>query len=370
MKSWFDYLMNERILENELSNILWFCFWILFGFVFKKVLSKTINRLAYGFIRKYTSGVSLERFYGLLNKPLGFLLLIIVFYVGFDYLQFPKAWRLVKVEQFGLRMVLDRGYYLMLSISIIWILFRLTDFLGLILAEKASKTESKQDDQLVVFSTEILKITILIFGSVIILGSVFKLNVTSLVAGLGIGGLAVALAAKESLENILCSFIIFFDKPFVVGDMVRVGHVEGTVEKVGFRSTRIRTVEKSYLTIPNRKMIDSELDNLSLKTFRRVRFNLGLTYSTKSHQLKAIVADIQQLLEETPEIAMEGNVRFNKLGTYSLEIRVEYFVTTIDWNTYLRVQEEINFAILEIVEKHKGKLAFPTQTVEVLEKLG
>ncbi|MBX7183224.1 MAG: mechanosensitive ion channel family protein [Bacteroidia bacterium] len=365
MKSWFEYLMNERILENPLSNILWFCFWILFGIIFKAILSKTINRLAYGFIRKYTSGVSLERFYGLLNKPLGFLLLIIIFYIGFDYLHFPRVWRLANVNHFGLRMVLDRSYYLLLSISIIWVMFRLTDFFGLILAEKASRTESKQDDQLVVFSTEILKITILIFGSVIILGSVFKLNVTSLVAGLGIGGLAVALAAKESLENILCSFIIFFDKPFIVGDMVRVGHVEGTVEKVGFRSTRIRTVEKSFLTIPNRKMIDSELDNLSLKTFRRVRFNLGLTYSTKSHQVKAIVADIQQLLEETPEIALEGKPRFNKIGSFALEVRVEYFVTTIDWNTYLRVQEDINFAILEIVEKHKGKLAFPTQTVEL-----
>jgi len=367
MKIWFDYLMNEKVLDNELSHILWFCLWILFGFIFKKVLSKTINRLAYGFIRRYTLGVSLERFYGLLNKPLGFLLLVIVFFIGFDFLTFPKAWGLVKADQFGLRMVLDRGYYLVLSISIIWVLLRLVDFLGLILAEKASRTESRQDDQLVVFSMEILKILILIFGSVIILGSVFRLNVTSLVAGLGIGGLAVALAAKESLENILCSFIIFFDKPFVVGDMVRVGQVEGTVEKVGFRSTRIRTVEKSFLTIPNRKMIDSELDNLSLKTFRRVRFNLGLTYSTKANQLKSIVADIQRLLEETPEVAMEGNVRFNKLGTYSLEVRVEYFVTTIDWNTYLRVQEEINFAILELVEKHKAKLAFPTQTVELMD---
>ena len=92
---------------------------------------------------------------------------------------------------------------------------------------------------------------------------------------------------------------------------------------------------------------------------------MGLTYSTKSHQVKAIVADIQQLLEETPEIALEGKPRFNKIGSFALEVRVEYFVTTIDWNTYLRVQEDINFAILEIVEKHKGKLAFPTQTVEL-----
>jgi MscS family membrane protein len=299
----------------------------------------------------------------LLNKPLGFIILLIIIFIGLDRLKFPDAWELVQVEKFGVRMIVERSYYLGLACGIMWMMFRVVDFFGLILTEKAAETETKEDDQLVVFATEILKITILIFGIVVILGSIFKLNVSSLVAGLGIGGLAVALAAKESLENILCSFIIFFDKPFVVGDMVRVGNVEGKVEKVGFRSTRLRTVEKSFLTIPNRKMIDAELDNLSLKTFRRVRFNIGLVFGTKASQMKAIVADIQQILDDNPDIAIEGQTRFIKIGAYSLEIRVEYFVTTIDWNTYLRLQEDINYHILEIIEKHGAQMAFPTQTV-------
>ena len=365
-------LLQLRVLDNEIQSYLWFTFWILFGFIFKKIISKTINRIAYKIVHRQTSGIPIDRFYELLNKPLGFLILLILLFVAFENLHFPAAWNLVSVNKFGTRMVLDRGYDLLLAVNIIWVLFRMVDFLGLILAEKAAATETNQDDQLVVFATEILKISILLFGTVIILGSVFHLNVTSLVAGLGIGGLAVALAAKESLENILCSFVIFFDKPFVLGDMVRVGSVEGKVEKVGFRSTRIRTVEKSFLTIPNRKMIDAELDNLSQKTFRRVRFNIGLTHTTKASQIKAIVADIQEHLDHNPDIATEGQTRFVRIGTYALEVRIEYFVTSIDWNLYLRIQEEVSFAILEIVEKHGGTLAFPTQTIQLdsgLEKI-
>ena len=365
MNNQLQPFLHLTVLENQLQDFLLLAGWLLFGFIFKKFISKNINRFVYQLIRKYSSGISIEKFYELLNKPLGFLILLIIIYLGFDNLEFPSSWNLVRIEKFGIRMLVDRGYDLLIATAIMWILFRLVDFIGLIFAQKTAISETNQEGQWIVFATEILKITISVFGIIFILGSIFHINVTSLIAGLGIGGLAVALAAKESLENILCSFIIFFDKPFIVGDLVKVGNVEGKVEKVGFRSTRIRTVEKSYLTIPNRKMIDAELDNLSLKTFRRVRFNIGLTFNTKASQLKAIVASIQHILDENPEIAMEGQTRFTKIGAFSLEIRIEYFVTTIDWDTFLRVQEEVNFQILEIIERHGGTIAYPSQTVHL-----
>src|SRR6185369_10292037 len=124
-------------------------------------------------------------------------------------------------------------------------------------------------DQLVPFLREAIKIIIGVFSFFFILGAVFHINIASLIAGLGIGGLAFALAAKETLENLLGSFTIFLDKPFVVGDVVKVGSAEGTIENIGFRSTRIRTLEKTLLTVPNKKMVDAELDNLTERVVRR-----------------------------------------------------------------------------------------------------
>ena len=146
------------------------------------------------------------------------------------------------------------------------------------------------------------------------------------IPGLGIGGIALAMASKESLENLLGSFTIFFDRPFTVGDMVTVGSVTGVVEKVGFRSTRIRTFDKSIVTVPNKKMIYAELDNLGIRPVIRVKFNLGLTYDTTIEQIKAIVADIQDMINQHEKTDQEGKVRFQEFGSSSLDILVIYYV--------------------------------------------
>jgi MscS family membrane protein len=248
-------------------------------------------------------------------------------------------------------------------LSFTWIVLRFADSIGLILMQKASKTESKQDDQIISFVIDISKIFIAIFALFFILGAIFNLNVASLVAGLGIGGLAIALAAKESLENLFGSFTIFFDKPFVVGDLVKVGNLEGVVEKVGFRSTRIRTLEKTYVTIPNKKMVDAELDNLSLRTFRRVKFTFSLIYNTPPDKLNAIIEDVQKLIDTHPNTNDEGRARLFELAKSGIDIRVIYFITTADWNLYVDLRQEINFKIMEIVKKHGSEFAYPTSTV-------
>ncbi len=191
------------------------------------------------------------------------------------------------------------------------------------------------------------------------------MNVGSLVAGLGIGGLAIALAAKESLENLFGSFTIFFDKPFVVGDLVTIGGVSGTVEKVGFRSTRIRTLEKSYVTIPNKRMIDAELDNLSLRTFRRVKFDVGLVYGTSMSTIKSVVQKIQKYVDEHERTNQDGQVKFMEFGSSSLDVMVLYYIDTMDWGVFLDIKEEINYKIMEIVENEESDFAFPTQTLHL-----
>lgn len=363
----FSKFLEETYFGNTVRDYLILVGFVLLGFIFLRYLSRLLSNFLYGFIEKYSEGITREKFFEKLHKPLAWFVMLVIIYTATSHIEFPEEWKLAPAEKFGLRMIIERLYQLFVICSVAWILLRIVDFIGLVLLKKAEKTESKQDDQMITFAVEAIKIIIVIFTVFIILGTVFNANVGSLVAGLGIGGLALALAAKESLENLLSSFIIFLDKPFVVGDAVTVGNVSGTVEKVGFRSTRIRTVEKSFVTLPNRKMVDAELDNLSLRTFTRAKFIVGIQYSTPGEKVKNIVSDIQKFLDEHPHTNQEGTVRFFEFGESSLNILVQYFVDTVDWKFYMQVREEINYKIAEIVKKHGSDFAFPTRTV-ILEK--
>ena len=193
----------------------------------------------------------------------------------------------------------------------------------------------------------------------------FGVNITALAAGLGVGGIAIAMASKESLENLFGSFTIFLDKPFTVGDVVTIGSVTGCVEKVGFRSTRIRTFDKSLVTVPNKKMIDAELNNLGLRPVRRVKFNIGLTYDTSVDQIKKITEDLQGFLDKHEKTNEETKVRFMDFGPSSLDVMVLYYIKNPEWNEFVNIKQEINFEIMNIVAKHKSDFAFPTTTVNI-----
>jgi MscS family membrane protein len=358
---------DDIYLGNTVKDYLWVVGSVLAGFVFMRFLAHRISNLIFRALTQKTEGLNEDELYGLIAKPLKWLIMLLVIYVGTSHLEYPEAWDVAPKEEFGIRMVLSRIYVGFLVIVVTWVALKLTKFLGLLLAAKAALTESKTDDQIIPFLVEILKIIIISLSIFIFLGSVFNVDIGALIAGLGIGGLALALAAKESLENLLASFVIFFDKPFVVGDLVQVNGIVGTVERLGFRSTRIRTLEKSYLTLPNRLMIDNILDNLSLRTFRRVQFNIGLTYNTSEAQLKNIVFDIQKFIDEHPNTNQEGEIHFMEFGSSSLDIMVLYFIDTMDWSVYLNIKEKINFEIMRIVKQHGADFAFPTQTIH-LEK--
>jgi MscS family membrane protein len=363
-----DFLQRIFI-GNTLESYCWFVGIILAGLVFKRGLSKLLTLCMFKFLQKYSTGVGYDKLLALLKRPLGVLILLISGYYAFNKLTFPGEWDFVTIDHFGLRMILYKGYEIALIVTLTWIILRVIDFFGLILMYRAELTESKTDDQLVPFIKESIKVIVTILSIFFMLGAVFKLNVASLIAGLGIGGLAIALAAKESLENLLGSFTIFLDKPFILGDLIRIGTLEGHVEKIGFRSTRLRTLEKSYVTVPNKKLVDTELDNLSLRIQRRAKFNVGLTYETTSEQFKKIIADIQQFIEfHNHTLKGETRVRLNEFDSSAINIMVLYFVDTLEYDVYLDVREEINYKIIEIVQKHGSNFAYPTTTVLMKNK--
>ena len=261
--------------------------------------------------------------------------------------------------------IFSKIFSLFLIYAIYKIFVKVIDYIGLILKQRAAETENKMDDQLIPFAIEIGRILVVIFALFFILGNVFDINITALATGLGIGGIAIAMASKESLENLLGSFTIFFDRPFTVGDVVKVGTVIGLVEKVGFRSTRIKTFDKSVVTVPNKKMIDAELDNLGLRPVRRVKFHIGLTYDTSTEQIKNIVSDIQEMINSHEKTNEEGKVRFQEFGASSLDIMVLYYVNSPKWEDLIDVKEDVNYKIMEIVKKNNSDFAFPSTTVYV-----
>jgi len=356
------FLENEY-LGNSGMNYLIFIAAVILGLIFKGIISRYLSHTLYKVIGKKEKRVGVEKFDELLTKPIAFFIMLTILYFGANQLSFPEDWGLVPVEEMGTRMILQKGYSFLYIYSVFLIVLRIIKFFSLLLQKRAEESENKLDDQLVPFATEITKFIAYLFLIYTLLGSVFNVNVTTLVTGLGIGGIALAMASKESLENLLGSFTIFLDKPFTVGDIVSVGAVTGTIEKVGFRSTRIKTFDRSIVTVPNKKMIDAELDNLGMRPVRRVKFNIGLTYETSADQIKNIVTDVQNMVDQHPKTNQDGKVRFQEFGSSSLDIMVMYFVDSPDWNDLIDVKEDINFKIMEIVKTHKSDFAFPSTTV-------
>tara|TARA_B100000902_G_C27319213_1_gene923238 strand:- start:4528 stop:5622 length:1095 start_codon:yes stop_codon:yes gene_type:complete len=356
-------LLTIEIIGNTIEDYIWFFGSILIGLIFKKIISRYLSHLLFKLFGTKSKKVGLEKFDELLSKPISLCIMLSIIYLGSLHIQYPESWHLVEDDKIGLKMFINKGFSLLYIYSIFRILIRLIDYISLILYKRAAETESKMDDQLVPFIIEIAKILTITFTIFIVLGKIFSVNITALATGLGIGGIAFAMASKESLENLLGSFTIFFDRPFTVGDVVTVGNVTGAVEKVGFRSTRIRTFDKSIVTVPNKKMIDAELDNLGERPVRRVKFHVGLTYDTTIEQMKLIVADIQEMIDNHPKTNQDGKVRFQEFGNSSLDVLIIYFVDSPRWDDLINVKEDVNYEIMKIIKKHKSDFAFPSTTV-------
>ena len=200
------------------------------------------------------------------------------------------------------------------------------------------------------------------------------INVTALIASLGIGGLAIALAAKDTAANFFGGLTILADKSLKIGEWIKVGSVEGIVEDLGMRTTKIRTFEKSLITVPNQYIANNPIENFSRRNIRRIKMTIGLVYDTPGETMKKIVKDIKEMLENHPGIAKDQTllVFFDKFNDSSLDIFIYAFTNTANWIEYMAIKEDINLKIMEIVEKNGSSFAYPSQSIyieKVPEKL-
>ena len=356
---------EQTFLENSLRNWSFFVGIILFTLLIRGLFARGISHVIFLIFKKSATAVGRDKFDEMVKKPLKFILLLTAIFIAAQYVDFPESWGLAPISEFGLRTFVKDIFYILLVYGILWLGMKMADYLGLIFSHRATQTDSKLDDQLIPFLVDLIKVIVVVVGVFIILSDVFEINIATLVAGLGIGGVALALASKDSLENLLGSFTIFFDQPFKIGDYINIGGVTGQVEKVGFRSTRIRTPEKTFVTVPNSKIINTELDNFSERTHRRAKFVIGLTYNSTAEQVKLIRTDILKILETNKLTTNDPIVRFTDFGDSSLNILVQYLAYTKGYQDFLELNETINFQIMEIVQKHKAEFAFPSQSIYI-----
>lgn len=252
-----------------------------------------------------------------------------------------------------------------LSVGLVWTIYGLMNVLSEYLTGIAAKTESTLDDQLVPLISKSLKILVVIFGTLVAIQNL-GINVMGVLAGLGLGGLAFALAAKDGVANFFGSLMILFDKPFQVGDWIVVGDAEGVVEEVGFRSTRIRTFYNSLVSIPNAEMMNAKIDNMGRRRYRRYSTKLGITYDTPPDKIEKFVDGIKEIALSNPVIWKDNlHVYFNDFSPSSLAIMVYIFFEVSNWTEELKNREIFLMETKKLAARIGVEFAFPTQTVHI-----
>ena len=349
-------------LGNTVKSYLIVAGVILFIVILRRYISRYIAGLLFTVVHSIWKDVDKRSFIALVVKPLGFFLLVLFSIISIDKLHFPEELN-AEVYRYTVKSMLQSVGTLILVVSFIRLLIRMIDFIAIILEKKADLTLDQSDNQLIVFFRDFFKVVLVVIGVMLVLKYAFGLNIASLLTGLSIVGAAIALALRESLENLIASFIIFFDKPFTTGDLVKVHNVTGSVEKIGLRSTRIRTDQKTFVTVPNKQMVDSILDNLSLRTQRRGDLRLELGLETPPAKLEEAVNAIRQLLSRKEIEA--ANVFMTEIASNALIITSDYYTAPITIQEFNTIKQEVNLGSLKILEQLQIEIAATDTTIKL-----
>ncbi|HUH01867.1 MAG TPA: mechanosensitive ion channel family protein, partial [Kofleriaceae bacterium] len=289
------------------------------------------------------------------DRPIGGLVMALVFYIGFPMLLFP-----VRASELALISTQALAAY-----SGVWLAYRLIDVLSDFMAAKAEKTDTKLDDQLVPLVTKTLKVFVAVVGGIFILQNM-SVDVGSLLTGLGLGGLAFALAARDTVANFFGSVMIFLDKPFQIGDWIVMSGTEGVIEEVGFRTSRVRTFYNSVVTVPNGMVVNQIVDNYGRRQYRRYTATLGLTYGTPPEKVEAFCEGVRAIIAGMPGMRKDYYlVEFKDFGASALEIMLYCFMVAPSWNDELRTRSRLNLEIMKLAQELGVSFAYPTQTLHI-----
>lgn len=356
MSRLFDFV----ILDNTLGNYVLIAGVILLAVSLKHYISRLVASLVFRLVTKIASGVDKKSFVNLVTPPLENFFVIMVVMVAFEKLYYPDALD-VSIYKLKLHTVIDVIAIVVMIISFIWLLLRIIDFIAIVLGQKANMSESQSNNQLIVFFKDFFKVILVIVGVLMILKFGFNFKISSLITGLSLAGAAIALATRESIENLIASFIIFFDRPFTTGDQIKVQNITGTVEKIGLRSTRLRTTQKTFVTVPNKQMVDTITDNITLQTQRRALVQLEIHGETPYEKVSEFVLAIEQLMQRRKDRVENYSVFVSDIVKNTYVVTVEFFTATIPAADFNQVRQYINLEMIRLMESMNIKLGGETR---------
>lgn len=306
--------------------------------VFKKLTAKTKTKLD-------------DIIVDMVEEPIVFALTILGIWFGLKQLVLPQ----------GAHIWIGRVFEVLIIINVAWLITRLFDSLyDEYLMPLAGKTKTDLDDQLLPLVRKSTKILVWVIAIIVALNNA-GYDVTAVLAGIGIGGLALAMAAKDTVANIFGGFTIFTDKPFKTGDRVKVAGFDGTIKEIGLRSTRLQTLEGRIVTIPNSTFSDSPVENVTWEPSRKVVLNLGLTYDTTPAQMEKAMKILERIAKKNKNVEEDVKLSFNAFGDFAMNILFIYYIKK--GKDILKTQTEINMEILKQFNKEKLDFAFPSQTI-------
>jgi MscS family membrane protein len=351
MREFFHYVIGN----NTIGAYLWALGVILFVFFLKRALSRGLASLLCRAFRRIWPNFDNRTFVDLVVHPLGIFLVLSVSIITLYRLRFPQE---LDIELYKYRL-----HHVLLAIAIMlqigaftWLVLRIIDFVAVLLQQQREGQPAQSEYQLIVFFRDFLKVIVSVLGGLLILRFAFSYNISTLLTGLSIVGAAIALALRESLENLIASFVIFFDKPFTIGDFVKVQTIAGNVERIGLRSTRIRTADKSYVTVPNKQMVDSILDNVSLRTQLRGWLELGIHVQTPPARVEQLLQDVRGFLKEQADV-QAFTVALSDIRPNTIVATVEYFTKAMDNARFVALKQAVNFYVLRRMEELQVAIA-------------
>ena len=340
---------------NTVQDYLWVAGVIVFVIILNRFISRVLANLLCRLLKKSWRSFDQKTFIELVVQPLGAFVVIVVCIIALYRLNFPDELN-VTLYRYSLQSIfLSIGITIQI-VAFIWVVMRIIDFIANVLDERARLTPDQSDNQLIVFFRDLLKVLMGIIGLLLVLKFAFNYQIGSLLTGLSIVGAAIALALRESLENLIASFVIFFDKPFTTGDNVKVQHVTGIVERIGLRSTRIRSDQKTYVSVPNKQMVDSILDNISLRTQQRNELLLQISPATPSPKVEELIKELKEFLSKQKEL-QAYNVFFVDINVQAYAIMVEFFLPAAYLSEFNKIRQHLNLFALQTIEKLEIKIA-------------
>ncbi len=357
-----DFL-NTQVFGINTYQIIASCVFILMALTLRKIIVKVIL----GAIEKKAKKTEAqwdEATIKAITPPLE--VLIVTYGIWFAIRALPQPTEPVNVEKF----VQVTGHTLVLII-LAWGLLRLVGVASETLSRKAADPEHWLDLGIVPLINLVMRFLIVIISGIVIAQNL-GYSVSGLVASLGLGGAALALASKDTLSNLFGSLMILMDKPFKVGDWIKSDNFEGVVEEVGFRSTRIRTFGKTIENIPNSVMANVKVENMDRRkdkglNVRRIKMTIGLSYAANSTQLENVLEAIREILrtDEGVDKRMTSLVYFTDFGESALDIFIYYFADSANWAYYLGVRERVNLKIMKKLEEMNLALALPSRSIYI-----